>query len=336
MNHALAVQTPAAAYPALPAQLQPQPLSRVQLEQLAAAIIRHGDSPHTRRNYATDLARFHRWLSSEGLAPHAATPDDLDRYRAWLIEPDEDGEPRYSVSSANRSLVVVRLFYMEAQRRGLVWVNPASWLRSIKGTAEGHPAMTLGQVRELLRVTDAECASEAPHVRLSALRDRVALHLLIRNGLRRSELSGVRVKDFGEDRGHPVLTVRVGKGRKVRQAKMQADSMRAIRAWLDAAELTPADPLLVAVAKGGRVQRQPISGEAIREIVRRRLRLIGVEDPRFGAHAMRATFVTLALEGGAPVQKVQRAAGHASADTTGRYDRHRTDLDDNASDYIRV
>lgn len=337
MNHALTIQTPPPlAYPAVPAQLQPQPLGRAQLEEIAAAIVRRGDSPHTRRNYATDLARFHRWLSADHLSPHAATPDDLDRYRAWLIEPDVDGEPRYSVTSANRALVVVRLFYAEAARRGLIWINPASWLRSVKGSVEGHPALTLAQIRELFHALDAECAGEQSSRRLPALRDRVALHLLIRNGLRRSELAGVRVRDIGEDRGHAVLSVRIGKGRKQRQAKLQPDTLRAIKGWIEAAELEPGDPLLMAVAKGGRLLRHSISGEAIREIVRRRLVMIAVHDPRFGAHAMRATFVTLALEGGAPVQKVQRAAGHANADTTGRYDRHRTDLDDNASDYIKV
>lgn len=322
----------------LPAQLQPTPLGKAQLTQIAAAISRRGDSPHTRRNYAIDLDRFFRWLDSEAIAPHLATSDDLDRYRAWLIEPvGADGEGRYAVASANRALVVVRLFYNEAQRRGWLWLNPAAWLRSVRGGSGevAHPALTLAQLRELLTILDCHASSEIPHVRLSALRDRLVLHLGFRNGLRRAELAALRLRDVGEDGGHPTLLIR-GKGRKLRKAKLQPATVRALRAWVEAVELVPTEPLFLAIAKGGRVRRQAISGEAIREIVRRRLAQIGITDPRYGAHSMRSSFITLALEGGAPLQKTQRAAGHADPRMTEAYDRRRDDLDDNASDYIRV
>ena len=55
-----------------------------------------------------------------------------------------------------------------------------------------------------------------------------------------------------------------------------------------------------------------------------------------GPHGLRATFVTLALEGGAPLHLVQRAAGHADPRTTERYWRRKEGLDDNAVDYIRL
>lgn len=41
----------------------------------------------------------------------------------------------------------------------------------------------------------------------------------------------------------------------------------------------------------------------------------------FSAHSMRATFLTRALDNGATLEEVQRAAGHADATTTKLYDR---------------
>jgi site-specific recombinase XerD len=353
-----------------PAQLGPKALTRAQLDTLVAALIRRGDSPHTKRNYRTDLARFFGWLDAEGLDKFALgtlQPDDLDRYRAWLIEPVEGKESRLSVASANRSLVVVRGLFDEAQRRGLLAVNPSAWLRSVRGGGDtGQPALTLAQVRELLSHLDAEVesypdkaeairvvqeqpglnktktamlaldASKLQHFYLSALRDRVALHLMIRNGLRRDELAQVRVADFGEQGGHSVLTIRSGKGRKRRLLKIQPDTMRAVRAWTEAAGLTGADPLLLPIAKGGHMLRRPLSGEAVREIVGRRLPQIGITDRRYGAHGLRATFATLTLAAGAPIQKVARAMGHAKTDTTAAYDRRRDDLDSNASDWLKL
>ena len=51
---------------------------------------------------------------------------------------------------------------------------------------------------------------------------------------------------------------------------------------------------------------------------------------------MRATFVTLALKGGAALHKVQRAAGDADPRATLRYSRQAEELEDNAADYVRL
>src|SRR5687768_8397534 len=71
------------------------------------AIVRRGDSPHTRRAYAVDLVTFGRWLDQSRIAWRNADPDDLDRYREWLAD-------RYARATVNRRLTVVRGLYAEA------------------------------------------------------------------------------------------------------------------------------------------------------------------------------------------------------------------------------
>jgi site-specific recombinase XerD len=51
-------------------------------------------------------------------------------------------------------------------------------------------------------------------------------------------------------------------------------------------------------------------------------------------HSLRHTFITIALEAGASLRRVQYAAGHADPRTTERYDRARENLSDNAADYV--
>ena len=46
--------------------------------------------------------------------------------------------------------------------------------------------------------------------------------------------------------------------------------------------------------------------------------------------------ITLALDAGAPLRKVQYAAGHADPRTTERYHRSKQNLDDNAVDYLKL
>ncbi len=302
------------------------------VQPLLDAIIRRGDSVHTRRAYAGDLATYARWLALEGLAWDVVTADDLDRYREWL-------GASYARTTVNRRLTVVRTLYGEAVRRRLIADNPGDRLRGVRGRDDREGgALTRSEAKELLSQTERDV--KRPAKRLIALRDLAILAILVRTGLRRFEVVALRVGDLGTTQGHNVFTIRAGKGNVTRTVKLPPDVRRTIDAWLSAAavaglELQGDDPLFLEVHKGGRLgSRRPISDRAIHSIVTRRLRAAGLQ--ALGPHALRASFVTLALEGGAPLHIVQRAVGHADPRTTERYWRRKDNLDDNAVDYVKL
>jgi integrase len=74
--------------------------------------------------------------------------------------------------------------------------------------------------------------------------------------------------------------------------------------------------------------------KGIEGIVKARAATIGVYD--LTPHGLRASFVTLALEGGASLHQVQYAAGHADPRTIERYQKRKLNLDDNAVDYLKL
>ena len=298
---------------------------------LVAAIVHRGDSAQTRRAYATDLATYAAWLAVVGLAWDAVTSDDLDRYREHLAR-------TFARSTANRRLVVVRALYSEATRRHLLADDPASRLRGVRGRDERDGgALTRQQARELLEAIASDLVRHGHEV--LARRDLALVSILLRTGIRRSELASLRVSSLGSAQGHQVLTL-TGKGNVRRTVKVPPDVWRLIEDWLAAAaeagtELTGDDPLFVEARRGGHVPgRHPISDRAVYAVVERRLQAAGLE--RLGPHGLRATFVTLALEGGAPLHLVQRAAGHADPRTTERYWKRKDGLDDNAVDYVKL
>jgi site-specific recombinase XerD len=71
---------------------------------------------------------------------------------------------------------------------------------------------------------------------------------------------------------------------------------------------------------------QPLSRHAVARVVARLARAAGITK-RISPHSCRHAFVTLALDAGATLRDVQDAAGHASPETTRRYDRARGLLD---------
>src|SRR4051794_2796450 len=99
------------------------------VDPLVAAILRRGDSVHTRRAYAGDLRAFSAWLAAEGLYWVEVTGDDLDKYREMLAT-------SAARSTVNRRFYVFRALYLEATRRSLIDRNPAEHLRGLRGRDE--------------------------------------------------------------------------------------------------------------------------------------------------------------------------------------------------------
>lgn len=164
--------------------------------------------------------------------------------------------------------------------------------------------------------------------------------LLIRTGLRRSECAGLELGDLGQELGHNVMTLRHTKGDKRRKVKVPVDVMRAIENYLEAcgrrdekAALHPQAPLFIQFLKGDKPTALAISDQLIARVVEGYAKTVGL---KLSPHSLRATFVTLALEGGARLDQVQYAVGHADPRTTERYQKRKLNLDRHAVDFVQL
>lgn len=257
--------------------------------------------------------------------------DIVVSYRTDLIEHG------YKPSTINRKLSAIRQLFEEAVDRKVVESNPTARVKGLKQNSNYSPTIGISrdEVRRILDTIDTST--------LIGKRDFALWMLMVRTGLRRGEVAVLRTSSVGERDGHKVLTV-VGKGNKSRLAKLPTDVWRALAEWMDAADMKQTDsPLFVAVRKVGRgdnaiyatARTEAITTHGIWHIIRRRVEAAGIAS-NITPHSTRACFITLALRGGAPLHKVQYAAGHADPRTTERYDREQDNLDDNAVDYVKL
>lgn len=314
-------------------------------ESLADALIAGQLSPRTRRAYASDLAELLACLDAWNLTLRDVTRDHLHAWRRWLAGEEVAGLPTKAKKGApatvSRKVSVCRQFFDEALDRGLLSHNPAARLR---GFSVSQDSKTLGLSKQQAK----DLLDAVPTDTLLGLRDRAMLSLMIRTGLRRMDVLSARIGSLGEHLGHTTLTL-LSKGNKERTVKVPVEVARHLDAWRTAAkgyrEEKDSTPLFCGVVKTGRgnasyynVRQQgqkPLSEKAIWKIVLRRVKDAGIRG-NITPHSTRHTFITLALDGGAPLHKVQAAAGHADPRTTERYWRTKHNLDDNAVDYIRL
>jgi site-specific recombinase XerD len=278
-------------------------------------------SEGSRLLYIRDMEHFEKWMQNNHLNILILTRDDMVAYRVHL-------DDTYANSTASRMLTVARRVLNEARLRGMIETNPANEVRGFTTEDESpRTALTELQCRQMLESIDQSTPK--------GKRDYALLSLLIKTGIRRAEVVELKVKDQGMDGGHYILTIRHGKGDKRRTVKLQPSLHRAIQEYLvTRGDIDPDDYMFVGILKNGKWKNTPIHMYGgLTYILLEHAKSIGLE---LTPHDLRATFATLALEGKAPLQKVQYAMGHKDPRTTERYHLKKGNLDDNATDYIHL
>ena len=148
-------------------------------------------------------------------------------------------------------------------------------------------------------------------------RDSALIGLLAVGGLRRAELVSLTLTDIDMENGE--IKVRQGKGRKERRVWLRGGALLAMADWLLVRDPELAtDAVFVPINKGGTQQDRPLTAMAVYKIIRKRIDEASVKHA--SPHDFRRTMVSEMLAKGADVLTVQKVAGHASADTTRRYD----------------
>ncbi|HUG31821.1 MAG TPA: tyrosine-type recombinase/integrase [Acidimicrobiia bacterium] len=251
-----------------------------------------GLSDNTIDAYRRDLAQFFDYCERSGVG----AVGDVDRRtaRRYLAFLDTLG---YSRSTTSRKASSVRAFYSDAVLRDEAPVNPFDGVSAPK---RDRPLPHALPARAMSAAIDSIDTSEP-----AGLRDRAILETLYATGLRVSELASLRVRDvFGD-----TVTVR-GKGGKVRTVPLGRPAQRALQAYLadGRPQLATGDSGtgLWVGTRGG-----PMSTRSLRRAVAKHVATF--------PHAIRHSFATHLLEGGADLRTVQDLLGHADLATTQIY-----------------
>lgn len=177
--------------------------------------------------------------------------------------------------------------------------------------------MPAEQVRDILNAA-TELSVTAPH---RSARDYAILCLGFGAGLRRSEIAALDVWDYDASNGR--IQIKRGKGRKDRVTFANLEARRAMLAWLEirqAADVTDTPAVFVQIAVGDHVQpRGRITSQTVYNVFERYGRAAGLVG--LSPHDARRTYIGTALDAGVQESVISAAVGHASADTTRRYDR---------------
>ncbi|MFQ5597306.1 MAG: tyrosine recombinase XerC [Nitrospiria bacterium] len=273
-------------------------------------------SPHTLRNYLSDLSAFKIFLAEKRLSRSAGeerqvekTPkpemrapeiqvEEIDHLciRGFLAKLHKTGR---SKATAARKLAVLRAFFAYLLRTGKIALNPAKQVATPKQDQYLPDFLTVDQA--------ARVVISPKGTKWMDLRDRAILETLYSTGIRVSELVGLRTGDIHFKAG---IARVFGKGRKERIVPIGDKAIEALRAYLK--DRPAGGSALFCNVRGG-----VLSARSVGRIVKKYMRWI--DRPNGSPHTLRHSYATHLLEGGADLRAVQELLGHADLSTTQRY-----------------
>ncbi len=263
----------------------------------------------TRRAYQHALQDFMRFTG-------ISRPEEFRQItRAHIIAfRDELRKRDLSGTTIRNRLAALSSLFEYLCEQNAVTHNPVKGVKrpSVESYEGKSPALGDHQARALLDAPDS--------LSLKGKRDRAILAILLYHALRRDELCKLKVKDIQQER-RGVLHMKVsGKGGKTRYLPIHPVVSRLIHEYLEVADhgQEESGPLFKSLSNNRSMSKTAaLTADAVYKIVQCYSDNLGF---RIGAHSLRATAATNALENNADIAKVQEWLGHANISTTRIYD----------------
>lgn len=273
-------------------------------------------SPHTLRNYTSDLQQFlsHLTHTPEGETRPAPELKQIDNLtiREFLGALYQRGNTKASIA---RKLATLRSFMKFLSAQGAIQTNPAKIVASPKLESRLPDYVSIDAMTQLIEAPDTDTDL--------GKRDRAILEFLYGAGLRVSELVGLNLGDISIGEG---LIKVVGKGRKERivpfgnRAAEALDSYLLVRTKQVRARASSKTKhsaqegeAVFLNFRGGRLTSRSVGNIVDRYVGRLAQRL------KVHPHTLRHTFATHMLNAGADLRAIQELLGHESLSTTQKY-----------------
>ena len=301
----------------------------VKLPAEAAAIVRAykqaSKADSTVRAYSGDARVFQDWCARFGFR---SLPASAEAVAGFLVHEAEAGR---SASTIGRRLAAIRFAHKLAKLPDPTDDEEVrSTMKGIRRRVGVAPTQKAAATAEIMAVL----LSRIPDT-LTGKRDRALLALGFAGAFRRSELVALDVADLREDRDGLRVMVRRSKTDQEGEGFEKAvphgrfiQPVRLVREWLDAAGITEG-PVFRPVSRSGRVRRAlksedtsaagdkaklslgcRLTTQSVADILKRYCTAAGLDASTFGAHSLRAGYITTAAERGADLSRIMDQSGH--------------------------
>lgn len=326
-----AVEFPHSSKPSATSEDRPTPVTDdifTAFSRFLQIQVAHGDATDdTIRAYYREIEFWTHWCDLHNVDPAQARRIHIEMYR------EEMKQQGLYVTTRSHKLSIVRRFYDAAVQAGLRDTNPAAGVRGGKDQTPGEEKIKSLTAKALIHLLDA-----VPTDTLVGKRDRAIIALMAIHGLRRIEVQRMNESSIYIDDSLVWIEV-CGKGNRMRKVYLRPDTYQALTDYLIAkhkAGLPAGAEKACFVSLSNRSRGERISRRSLNEIVDHYLNESSLKRAGVSCHALRHTFGTLAVAGGAQVEHLRDAMGHVDIESTELYVKAVKRIENNPANFIDV
>ena len=281
----------------------------VEIECFVNWVRRRSPGTCTWKSYSSDLRLFVEAVGNH--PPEQVTYCDIDQFVALQIE------RHLKPTTINRRLAAVISFYAFLSEENSNLICPVIPKRHRLREPQRLPrSVSKDDLHKFFSVFETDCSeqdlpfrAETLKMRTLSKRDHAMFLLMLRCGLRISEVAGLLMSDLYLDEPHPRLVAR-GKGQRERAVYLSPQAEEALRAYLVERSGTSSNHVFLSCMEKG------LSTTAIHKRLMRYRERAGV---RLTAHRLRHTFANDLIEANMPITSIQKLMGHRRLETTQVY-----------------
>ena len=285
-------------------------------------------APNTQRAYARAFRDFQEWADFQQLHEmESFDPLKMLEYKNFLKSSGK------KPATINQNMSALRKVCTVLTEFGYLQHNPfkASVIRAEKiDSAASKGALKISQLNAMIEANEM-MEYDGRIEALLRFRNGLVLKFLYLTAARRGESADLLWDDIVQDGVFQVAILRQTKSGKEQRIKLRKELHDELEEWRKMLQEKNIITRYVFPSLGFRTMGEKMCGKGINDIIVRLGKAIGLN---ISAHYLRHTAITLALELGEPLQKVQSYARHASANTTIRYFHDRHLLEKNPTDTL--
>ena len=308
------------------------------LEEETLLNLKNSKANNTVRAYKSDFNDFSLFCARNGLKSLPSEPKIVSIYLTHLSTKDA------KMSTIKRRLVSIGVihklkgFYMDT-KHPLIVENMMGIKRRKGIIQKGKKPILINNLKLLINVIDEENNDE-----IKKIRDRSIILIGFSGGFRRSEIVALNYDDLEFVQEGVKITLKKSKTDQFGEGSIKGlpyfDNSQycpviSLEKWIKISKIV-SGPLFRRFTKGSKLSEKRLTDQTIALIIKKYLKLTGIDSKNYSGHSLRSGFATSAAESGAEERSIMAMTGHRSAEMVRRYIKEANLFKNNALNKIKI
>ena len=292
---------------------------------------------NTLRAYKSDFKDFGAFCSSHGLSSLPTEPKIVSLYLTHLSKTSR-------ISTLRRRLVSISMVhklkghYLDTKHP--IIVENLMGIRRIKGSIQkGKKPILINHLKLIINSINNQNTKET-----KKLRDKTIILIGFGGGFRRTELISIDYEDLEFVSEGLKITLRKSKTDQFGEGMIKGlpyfddqnyCPVNNLKKWLEISKIQ-SGPIFRRFSKGSNLTEKRLSDQSVVLLIKKYLRLAGIENKNFAGHSLRSGFATVAADSGADERAIMAMTGHKTTQMVRRYIREANLFKNNALNKIKL